>query len=81
MKEAAMKCEGCEGELNPMEALLAAGDRVAVCMECVKARARAAMTHRCGCGKKKRPTGVLGRPRQRQWIACHRCLGTIKQVA
>ena len=65
-----MTCEGCGTETHH-----------AVCMGCVQARAKAAFTKRCGCGKQKRPTEVLGRPGQRQWIGCRRCLGTIKQVA
>ena len=51
------------------------------CMPCVKARHRAAVTHRCACPKRlKRPTEVkqIG---SRRWIACERCLGTIEQLS
>lgn len=67
-------CDGCGGARDSF--------RYSVCMGCTKARARAAVTHRCTCrGSKRRPTPVLGSPRGRQWIGCTRCLGTIRQVA
>lgn len=49
-------------------------------MATVKARHRAAMTHKCGCGKLKDPTEVK-RVGSRSWISCHRCLGSIKQLS
>lgn len=69
-------CDACLEPCNPVEAAFSRPMH----MECVKARAKAAMTHRCSCGKKKRPSEVHGLPRQRQWISCLRCLGTIEQV-
>ena len=48
-------------------------------MAVVRARHRAAMDHRCHCGKLKDPTEVK-RIYSRTWIACHRCLGQIKQL-
>lgn len=49
-------------------------------MATVKARHRAAMSHKCTCGKLKDPTEVkhVG---SRSWISCHRCLGQIKQLS
>lgn len=70
-------CEGCREPLSIMDQMIT--DR-RVCMPCTKARHKAAMTHRCSCGKQKRPSEVHGLPRQRQWISCLRCLGTIEQV-
>lgn len=49
------------------------------CWECVKARAKAAHTHRCTCpAKLKRPREVSNGIRR--WVACDRCLGTINQL-
>lgn len=70
------RCAGCDTPLGVFDI------GYSVCMDCTKARAKVA-TGRGGCKcpkSKKRPTEVLGRPRQRQWIACNRCLGTITQV-
>ena len=50
------------------------------CMDAVKARHRAAVTHKCSCGRKARPREVGTVPGGRRWIACDRCLGTIKQL-
>jgi hypothetical protein len=51
------------------------------CWECVKARARTATVNRgrCTCpAKLKRPRNVdVG---HRAWVACDRCLGTIRQL-
>ena len=70
-------CEGCD---RPMLAITDIG--YGVCMACTRARMRAAHTKRCGCARtERRPTEVLGRAGARQWIGCHRCLGTIRQVA
>lgn len=49
-------------------------------MTVVKARHRAALTHKCSCGKMKDPTEVK-KVGSRTWISCHRCLGTIKQLS
>lgn len=71
-------CEGCA------QRIITPGERAMgweVCLDCTKARARAAFTRRCTCGRRARPTGVKGRPGARQWVACERCLGTIRQVA
>lgn len=50
------------------------------CMPCVRARHRAAITHRCSCGSQRIPA-PLARIGSRSWIACNRCLGTIRQVS
>lgn len=48
-------------------------------MECVKARARATTGGgRCKCGRKARPRDV--RTSGRCWVACDRCLGTIRRL-
>jgi hypothetical protein len=65
-------CAGCNNPLGPFDA------GYTVCMACTRARHRAAVTHRCACGKLRRPRQLshLGRV----WTACDRCLGTIRQV-
>jgi len=70
-----MTCEGCGKPLGPMDV------GYTVCFECTKARAKTACTGgRCHCGRKARP-GSPRRVYSRSWIPCHRCLGTIRQVA
>ncbi len=49
-------------------------------MEVVWARAKAAATKECRCGKKKDPTEVRS-VGSRSWISCFRCLGQIKQLS
>lgn len=51
-----------------------------LCMNCVKARARAAMDGRCHCGRKAVPGSERGGNGRRSWIPCERCLGTIRQT-
>lgn len=67
-------CEGCCGPLGPFDALWE------VCLPCTKARHKAAITKRCVCGTKRRPTDVK-RIGSRLWVSCKRCLGTIKQLS
>ncbi len=50
------------------------------CMACIRARARAAMTGRCPCGRKAIP-GIERAVGSRRWIPCNRCLGTIRQLS
>lgn len=50
-----------------------------VCLGCVRARHRAAMTRRCGCGSKRRETGVKQQG-PRRFISCERCLGHVRAV-
>lgn len=52
-----------------------AGPSLATC----RARHRAALDHRCHCGKLRDP-GTKLRIGSRSWIPCHRCLGTITQL-
>lgn len=67
-------CQGCGTPLSPVEAL-----RWQVCLDCTKARHRAATNRgRCSCGTKRRDR--LVETRSRSWIACDRCLGVIAQV-
>jgi hypothetical protein len=65
-------CEACQSPLGPFDT------GYSVCMACARARHRAAVTHRCVCGRLRRPrtvsTGI------RTWVACDRCLGTIRQI-
>jgi hypothetical protein len=50
------------------------------CLDCVKARHRAAISHKCSCPKRlKQP--ITHKVYSRVWIACKRCFGTIKQLA
>ena len=51
-----------------------------IALEVVKARHRAALTHRCTCGRKCLESEVheVG---SRRWITCHRCLGTVRQLS
>lgn len=75
------RCEGCLKALSVFEAV--AG--YTVCMACVKARHRAAITHKCACGAGYRRYSDLhethpGRDFGRKWYDCLRCLGQIKQV-
>lgn len=51
-----------------------------ISLDVVRARHRAAMTHRCGCRSKALPS-ELKRVGSRSWISCNRCLGTIRQVS
>lgn len=52
------------------------------CLECCKARQRAAHSGRCQCGRRARPEAELAPfgARGRRWIPCGRCLGTIRQT-
>lgn len=68
-----MDCTGCGKRLGTIEAI-----HWNVCMECTRARAATVARHgRCACGREARPRAVkaLGR----EWRACDRCLGTIRQ--
>lgn len=48
-------------------------------MATVRARHRAVLTKRCGCGRLRDPvTKSVG---SRVWIACKRCLGTVRQIS
>jgi hypothetical protein len=49
------------------------------CMPCVRARARAAFTHRCSCGRKRRERTVSNG--SRTWVSCDRCLGSVRQLS
>ena len=50
-----------------------------VCWDCVKARHRAVMKKKCGCGRQRRER--LVQTAARKWVACDRCLGPVRQVA
>ncbi len=51
-----------------------------VSLEVCKARHRAAVTHKCSCGKLRDPSDVK-RIGSRSWISCERCFGQIKQLS
>lgn len=71
-------CEGCGKELGVLEALY-----WAVCMDCTKARHRAfCKGGRCTCGRKRREREVANGTSKyaRRWIACDRCLGSVRQL-
>lgn len=75
MREA-RRCEGCGRELGPFDALWD------VCMPCTRARHRAACTHRCQCGRLRRPRQCASGPGRyaRRWLTCDRCFGTVAQL-
>jgi hypothetical protein len=50
------------------------------CLPCVRARHRAAVTHRCACPSKLRRLKEC-QVYSRRWLACLRCLGTYKQLS
>jgi hypothetical protein len=64
-------CDGCGGECYPW---------ANPCMSCVRARHRGAVTHKCSCGRLRRPS-KLNRVGSRTWISCLRCFATIKQLS
>ena len=51
-----------------------------VAFEVIRARHRAAVTGRCGCGRKHIESDVH-RVGSRTWVSCLRCLGTIRQLS
>lgn len=63
----------CDGCLRPTFSF------ATPCMDCVRARHRAALTHRCTCGRKRRESDPhkIG---SRRWTTCARCLGTVRQL-
>jgi len=69
-----VNCEGCGTPLGVIE-----GQRWQVCLDCTKARHRAAMNgQRCTCGA-KRNERVVTTP-NRAWVACDRCLGVVRNL-
>jgi hypothetical protein len=72
-----MTCDGCGSKLRPTDY------PYTVCLPCTSARARSfARRGVCVCKRReRRETEVMGIKGQRQWVACHRCLGTVRQVA
>jgi hypothetical protein len=65
-------CEGCGCALGPLDI------GYSVCLACTRARHRAVLMRKCCCGHRRRPRHVS--TPWRAWIACDRCLGTIRQV-
>jgi hypothetical protein len=47
-------------------------------MATIRARQKAAFSKKCSCGKLRDPANKTNG--QRNWIACLRCFGTIKQL-
>jgi hypothetical protein len=67
-------CDGCGKELGVFDALWT------VCMECTRARHRACVSGgKCTCGRKRVERTIV--TRVRSWIACDRCLGTVRQLS
>jgi hypothetical protein len=71
-----MECEGCLEALDGISII--GGYRV--CMPCTQARHKAVLRRKCVCRKAQR------RPKQckagsRKWVACLRCLGSVRQLA
>lgn len=75
-----MDCIGCGEGLNPVMAALSVNDGIAICMGCVRQRARTVGNNgRCTCIKRlKRPRRV--KTVSREWDSCDRCLGAIRQI-
>lgn len=73
-------CSYCDQRLTLLEFALAA-DGNSICMACVKARARAAVTRKCSCGKLRRrgelKQSIFNGRVMRQWQSCERCLASI----
>jgi hypothetical protein len=78
-------CEGCGKALGVVEAM-----HWSVCFSCTRARAKAvANCGRCTCRKAERRERLIEVRRKedghsagyRAWIACDRCLGTVRSVA
>ena len=68
-------CEGCGCALGVVEAV-----NWGVCLDCTRARARAVGSGgRCSCGPKRRRERVV-KTAIRSWMACDRCLGTVRQL-
>lgn len=71
-KKAYKVCEGCTGLMLDLN--------YAVCWECTKARHNAVLSRKCVCRKIDRKE-KLCQTGSRQWLACQRCLGVIKQLS
>lgn len=67
-----MTCDGCDQEFVNVF------DAHPVCMICVRARAKAAFTHRCTCRSKSRNKVVTNGVRT--WKSCLRCLASQGEV-
>jgi hypothetical protein len=67
-------CSACTKELGAIEAT-----QFSVCLPCTVARHKAVVKKKCCCRKvDKRPRTID--VKFRGWVACDRCLGTIKQL-
>lgn len=91
MIETDARCDGCLRALTVFDQV----GGWTVCLECTKARHRAAMTHRCACGRRRRESevhatagvtvrhvdGTIKRVGGRRWISCLRCLGQVRQLS
>ena len=51
------------------------------CIECCRARAKSAFTHRCTCGRKRRENPEIHRVGSRTWRTCDRCLAPCMQLS
>ena len=69
---ATIQCSGCLRPVYPW---------ADPCLACVRARHRAAVTHRCSCPKHLRRESGIKRAWSRTWISCERCLGTVRQLS
>lgn len=72
------KCHGC-GEVI---SIVDQREGYSVCLDCTKARQAAVMAHgACKCAAKRNPDARIRIVGSRKWIACNRCLGTVRQLA
>jgi hypothetical protein len=70
-------CEGCGKGLGAVEA-----SRWGVCMPCTQARAKTVANRgKCTCPKTLKRPRTASNGLGRTWMACDRCLGSIKQLS
>jgi hypothetical protein len=67
--------EPCNGCLKPVVKF------ANPCMDCCHARAKAAFTHRCTCGRKRRENPEIHKIGGRTWKTCDRCLASTGQLS
>lgn len=72
-------CRACGRPVSVVEAAMAAQDKYPIHLACARRRQRAVASGRCGCRTERYARRAsAGR---RQWLACERCLGSIRQIA
>jgi hypothetical protein len=51
------------------------------CLDCARARQKAAMSGRCSCPKRLRRESKVKRVGSRSWVGCDRCFGSVRQLS